>query len=850
MSIQVKLFVLATQFVIYFLSDPQYVFAQDIEGRHRFDGSYSGSKLDRVAFPIGGIGAGMFCLEGTGAISNMSVRNHPDVFNEPVLFAAICIKGNPESARVLEGPVPDWKKFGRAGGKGAPGTDWGLVRFKNATFLARFPFAEITLRDNKLPLAVSVLGWSPFIPTDADNSSLPVGALEYNFKNTGSDVQNYVFSYNARNFMAIAGNAGASNPPNRIKATQRGFILSQDGDANNPDKRGDFAIFTDDSSDSISTDLCWFRGAWYDPLTMAWRHIQNGVAQNVASVESSASGASLYISFTLKPGEEKKIHVLMAWYVPETRIRLGEPPTYTTDKAGSDESLLQPYYYRPWYSHKFNSIDSLIGYWHSQYSKLRQNTILFREAFYKSTLPAEILEAVSANLAILKSPTILRQYDGRFWAWEGSDDAVGSCPGSCTHVWNYAQALSHLFPSLERSMRETEFGEDQNEEGHQAFRAALPIRSLAHNFYAAADGQLGGIMKVYREWRISGDSAWLAQIYPKVELSLNYCVRTWDPRHRGALEEPHHNTYDIEFWGPEPMCTSMYLGALEAISIMGGYLHHNVTQYQDLYLKGKRFMEEKLFNGEFFFQKTQWTGLNAKDPIEASKSSYGGGYSPEAVELLQKEGPKYQYGNGCLSDGVIGAWIAQVCGLVPPLDTLKIKDHLLAVYKYNFKNDLSNHSNPQRPAYALGHEGGLLLCSWPKGGQPSLPFVYSNEIWTGIEYEVASHLMFIGKVKQGLEIVRAVRKRYDGQVRNPFDEYEWGHWYARALSSYALLEALTGVRYDAVEKTLYVHSRIGDFTTFLSTATGFGNVTLKNGMASIHTVFGQIPVARTIIVRY
>jgi hypothetical protein len=167
------------------------------------------------------------------------------------------------------------------------------------------------------------------------------------------------------------------------------------------------------------------------------------------------------------------------------------------------------------------------------------------------------------------------------------------------------------------------------------------------------------------------------------------------------------------------------------------------------------------------------------------------------------------------------------------------------VHRYNFRADLSEHANPQRPTYACGNEGGLLLCTWPRGGKPSLPFVYSDEVWTGIEYQVASHLMIVGRIEQGLEIVRACRARYDGRVRNPFDEYECGHWYARAMSSYAMLQALTRASYDAVTRTLHLHPmRAGDFRSFLATATGYGTVGVRGGKPFLDVKSGAIDVQR------
>ncbi len=803
---------------------------------HRYNESYSGEYLNRIAFPIGGIGAGMFCIEGTGAISHMSVRNRPDIFNEPCMFAALSVKNIENGTRVIEGQVPGWKHFGEPGsGTGSSGASYGLPRFQKATFHARFPFCGIELNDDDIPLDVLIKGWSPFIPTDADNSSLPVGALEYSFSNKSNSKVEAVFSYNTRNFMQQSG--GKAN----VKPIAGGFILTEEGTKENPEKQGDFAIFTTEAETVV--DHCWFRGGWWDPLTITWNTSLKGETRNTPPVEDDAPGASLYVPFTLNPGETKVIKLMMAWYVPNTTLRYGQDSQEPDDDEYTDpNSLFQHPFYKPWYSGKFSGINEVADFWRTNYNDLLSKSELFSSSFYNSTLPPEVIEAIAVNLTILKSPTVLRQTDGRLWNWEGCGDNYGSCAGSCTHVWNYAQAIPHLFPTLERTLRETEFFPSQNKEGHQTFRSALPIRPVAATFHSAADGQLGGIMKIYRDWRISGDGEWLEKMYPKVVESMDYSIRTWDPRLTGTLKEPHHNTYDIEFWGPEGMCTSFYLGALKAISEMGRYLNRDVSKYEDLYKKGKEIIESELFDGEYFIQKITWEGLNSPDPVRASESSWSSDYSDEARLLLQKEGPKYQYGNGCLSDGILGAWIGEVCGLKNIVDSAKVTSHLTSVYKYNFRKNLSDHSNPQRPSFALGHEGGLLLCSWPKGGKLSLPFVYSDEVWTGIEYQVASHLMMMGETEKGLEIVRVTRDRYDGRIRNPFNEYECGHWYARAMSSYAMLQALTGVRYDAVYQVMYISSRGGDFTSFISTATGFGNVGIKEGKPFLDVVYGEITV--------
>lgn len=801
-------------------------------GSHRpYNGPYRGEYLSRVAFPLGGIGAGMLCLEGSGALSHVSLRNQPEVFNEPCTFAAIAVNGPHPVARVLQGPVPSWKLFGAPGsGNGQCGAPIGLPRFREAAFTSRFPFATIELTDPQVPLAVELTGWSPFEPGDADGSSLPVAALEYRFTNRSAVAIEAVFSFNSKNFVPRPAR------PQWVKSIAGGFLLTGSGGKDAPWE--DLAFSATVSDPGVRVNHAWFRGGWFDPLTMAWKDVADGACFDRPPTSSGGAspGATLFVPLNIAPGGSATVVVRLAWYAGRTNIHTGKLPP-------APAVHVEPPTHRPWYAGRFEGIEQVTAYWREQYDALRAKAVRFRDCFYDTTLPPEVVEAVAANLTILKSPTVLRQVDGRIWSWEGCNDNSGCCAGSCTHVWNYAQTLPHLFPSLERTLRETEFGPSQDDQGHQMFRSALPIQPLVHDFHAAADGQLGGILKVYREWRIGGDTPWLARLWPRVRKSLDFCIQLWDPDGKGLVEEPHHNTYDIEFWGPDGMCTSFYLAALRAAVLMGQALGDEVSRYATLYDKGIAATERDLYDGEYFIQQIRWKGLRAKSPTEIK--SMVGEYSPEATALLEKEGPRYQYGSGCLSDGVLGSWMALVCGVGQVLDRGKVESHLRAVHKYNLKHDLTEHANPQRPTYACGGEGGLLLCTWPKGGSLSLPFVYSNEVWTGIEYQVASHLMLLGHVEAGLEIVRACRDRYDGRVRNPFNEYECGHWYARAMSSYALLQGLSGARYDAVDKTLHLRPSVaGDFRAFLSTATGYGTIGVRGGKPFCDVVMGKIDVEK------
>ena len=811
--------------------------------------TYQGKHLDMVAFPLGGIGAGMIALEGNGSFGSTSIRNAPDIDFTPDMFSAIHIKGEQPQAKVLEGPIPDYKVFAKDkdAARGLRKRPYGLPRFSNASFSSRFPFGSVSLKHDAMPLDVEITGWSPFIPNEADDCSMPFVGIEYTFKNTSKKAIDAIYYFCAPNFMKI-------NDHSKVYAIDKGFVLSQSVTPNNPHHEGAFSATVD--ADNVFVNTAWFRGVHYDTRTMLWNAIEQGVVHHqdgyLDHTHGESPGGSLAVEFRVEAGQTIRIPLRFTWYVPKSSVQYEDDIDPTCNRGRcTHQTPFERDTYVPFYTTRIKSIEAATKMWRQNYDRLRNRTETFTNTWYDTSLPEPLIEAVSANLSILKSPTLLRQTDGRMWGFEGCCDTIGCCAGSCTHVYNYAQSLPHLFTKLEQTFRYTEFNEMQDSKtGHQNFRAYLPIRDAKHEKHAAVDGQLGGIIKTYREWRISGDTEWMRELFPKIKQSLDYCIDTWDPEHEGIIKEPHHNTYDIEFWGPESMALTFYLAALKAFCAMAEAIDESCELYTELYKRGRDYLENKLFNGSYYIQHVMTDNL--KQSMESyttlAHNASAGDESPETKALIEKEGPKYQYKNGCLSDAVLGAWLGELSGLSDIVDHKQLTQTLESIYAYNFKHDLSLHANPQRAGYTINDEAGLLLCTWPLGGKPSLPFIYSDEVWTGIEYQVASHLLMHGMPSKALTIVNATRSRYGGTRRNPFNEYECGHFYTRAMASYALLQGYTGVRYDAVDQTLYASTRNSEnYRVFLSTASGYGTVTVNNNHVTVDVVEGKIPVKRTVI---
>ncbi|MBS4197608.1 GH116 family glycosyl-hydrolase [Lederbergia citri] len=769
---------------------------------------YSG-KDQVAAFPLGGIGTGNVSIGSRGELRDWEIFNRPGKRTiMPNTFFSIWVKQDGEEpiAKVLESRInpPHDLSHGYH-----PITGAGLPRMEKSTLLGEYPIARIDFTDSTLPLNVNMRTFTPFIPLNEKDSGIPGAVFNYSVRNSSDKPVNVTIAASMINPVGGVdydqfGNLSLKNAGQNVNDIRKnkefsGIYFHSKKFSENDLKYGNMSLVT--TNKNITYKRSWLRGAWFDFLQEFWDDFVedgqlNDLGYDTPSGDGQSDTASLGASEVILPGEEKEFQFILTWYFPNRLNGWGDQ--HRVKEEGRE--VTQNYY-----TNYFDSSWSVAEYLIDNKERLVRETLLFHDALFNSTLPDYVIDAVASNITNLRSTTCFWLKDGRFLGYEGCFDDWGCCDGTCTHVWNYAQTVAFLFPKLEQNMRQTEFLEEVNEDGKMNFRAVKMFDSewIWHGGTApaAADGQMGTIMRAYREWKFSGDDAFLKELWPSLKKTLNYALIQWDHDNDLVFDGEQHNTYDIEFYGPNPLTGIYFLGALRAGQEIASYLGEKDTEekYQTVFEKSSKRLDELLWNGEFYIQRLE------------DVNQY-----------------KYQHGEGCLSDQMLGQQLAHLFGLGYLLPKEKVKSAVHSIYKYNFKENFEDHSNCQR-TYVLNDEQGLLLCSWPNGGRPKLPFVYSDEVWTGIEYQVAVHLIYEGLIEEGLTIVKAVRDRHDGYRRNPWNEVECGNHYARSMASWGLLIALSGFEFDIPRGEISFNPRINEenFVSFWSTGRAWGTYEQK-----------------------
>jgi len=466
------------------------------------------------------------------------------------------------------------------------------------------------------------------------------------------------------------------------------------------------------------------------------------------------------------------------------------------------------------YATRFTDAYAVARYVLDHRPRLAGETRRWRDAYYDSTLPFWLLDRLHSTVSNLATGTAEWWANGRFWAWEG----VFCCEGTCTHVWNYAHAPARLFPALERSVRQMQdLDEALHGDGLVGFRGA-------RNGHYAADGQAGTVLKSWREHLMSADDAFLRRNWPRIRMVIEYLLAQ-DGDDNGLMEGSQHNTFDINFEGPNTFVGSLYLAALRAGREMALEAGDEpfARRLGEVFQRGRRLSVEELWNDEYFIQK---------------------------VDLARH--PRHQYADGCLSDQLIGAGWARQAGLGEIYPLQQTRTALQSIWKYNWAPDVGPHNKAHPPWrwFLAPGDAGLFICTWPRGTHLTDGVLYQNEVWTGTEYQVAGHMIWENMVTEGLAICRAIHDRYHPARHNPYNEVECGDHYARALASWGVLLALSGMEYHGPAGRLGFAPRITpeNFKTAFTAAEGWGSFSQTRSAdgqdARIELHWGRLRLAR------
>lgn len=789
--------------------------------------TYKNEYTKNISFPLGGIGSGCIGIAGNGQLIDWEIFNRPNKFSEngKSHFAVRCFEnGKVKDARIVVSDIQN--EIIRTGSGCSMSSLNGFPHFRSNTFKGEFPIAKLSFNDSSFPGKLSLTAFNPLIPLDSKNSSIPAAFFEMEFKNTSETVLEYEAAFSVQSPFGNTINI----------ATDNGVTIFDHSNKDN-----NLTIMTD--CDKVYITDYWYRGWWNsfyrDNIRTFWNEFSSG--KDLCCRNYSTPGRNDVCSVsgrvTVEPGKTKTIRFVLSWSIPEC-YNFWSP---FKDENGNDVT------WKNYYATVFDSSKESAVYSIKNWKHLYKETRSFTNALYSSTIDESIKQAIGSGLSVLKSPTVMRLEDGSLYGFEGSNNNTGSCEGLCQHVYNYAYICCYLFPDLERGIRDNEFRYGVLPNGETVFRLPLPFyrkefvnmfTNDGTKFRPCVDGQMGDVIKAYREWKLSGDDEWLKSHWCTIKKVLEYAWspendQLWDENCSGVLKGRQHHTLDTELFGPNAWMQGFYLAALKAAAEIAHYLEDYAAyeKYSDLFEKGCKYTKDNLFNGRYFIQK-----IDLKDKGIVDKYNCSDIFWSEELEEIS-----YQLEDGCIIDQLIGQWHASLCGIGEIFDRDQAKTAAINIFKNNYKESMRDFVNPWR-LFAYNDDGGTVICSYPEGvKKPKNPIPYSEEVMSGFEYSFAGVLFMYGLYDEAIKVMRTARERYNGKNRNPWNDAECGHNYVRSMAAYALIPILSGFVADLPRKRIEFNPISKDtFKSVWSVATGWGIFELKKNVVVISLKKGSL----------
>jgi hypothetical protein len=812
-----------------------------------------------IAMPLGGIGTGSVAVSSDGSLRQWQLRGHGAhrAHVPGFLLALRAIEADhPVSStiRLLQTPPASDPRPGSLTSDAEVPEELHdrsrrLPLFASGSFRTAYPVAELDLADPDVGLAVRWQAFTPFVPLDVEASSWPVVLWELELTNPDERPVHGWLGIAAQNQIGWDGvspirgveNAGYGGNVNRAELADGVTTLTFENPSLAPDdpRAGQVAIGTDASGAQLLSqyihdeEFLTFLEGRYVLDHLAGAEVPERAAGPSWPGVIGASGPSgpgrtwnggIAVPFRLDPRERVTVRFALTWRFPN---RYADFPQFGRDFGPS----------RLWLGNHYATVHrdaaDIARRAFAAWDRLAAGTARWLSTMLDNDLPAAWREHIAAIPSALRTPVVFRDEDGHVYGFEGLQGAStgnwsdngGSCPLNCTHVWNYEQAMAQLFPTLERDMRDTEFDVMQAPDGSLPHRVIVPrwIRQpwdepIGGPVEAALDGMLGLPLKTLREVRRGWPLDQLRRRWPAVTRLMDHVLTTWGDA-AGLPHGPQPSTFDVPVHGANPYIAGLWLCALRATEELARLVDDEGWRHRcrDLFVRGSEAGDRIMFDGSFFRQV-----LGPDDPVANS------------------------WGGGILSDQLVGQWWAHQLELGPLWPEDHVRSALEAIIRHNLRDEMGHHARGQR-AFAADDEPGLINCTWPAGGRPAHPIAYCDEVWTGVEYQVAAHCLMEGMDAHATAVLDRLFARYDGRRRNPYNHIECGDHYVRALAGFSLLDATTGLRWNAASGTLTLPDGARHGRLPFVASEGWGVVAHDEDRLRLRVDGGALRVARVVV---
>ncbi len=778
----------------------------------------SRNELQYIGMPVGGINCGGVYLGGDGRLWLWDIFNETKEGIQPNLVMWNDMKVRPRDGACYVEPArpmhPLQQGFlirieydGKTVCKTLEESSWDDISFE-----ATYPIGTVRYIDKKLPLELTLQAYSPFIPLNEDESGLPATILSFQVKNNGSAPAKVTLLGYLENKTSIrSADPTVCRRENAITRNETGVTVSESLLILNEKRKSalteqpDYGTLSISALNKNATAYTYvspdaIRNFGCTPsLNSSSSHNPDGLSSASDMIQADQTSplskpvlepliGGVQSTVDVSAGQSGNADFVIAWHFTNLKVDNKVPDTGR------------------YYQNKFASAGEVSAYIARNFERLSSTTLLWADTWQNSTLPHWFLERTLLNINTLATANCHRFSSGRFWAWEG----VGACAGTCTHVWQYAQAMGRLFPALERDCRErTDLNIAMQPDGGIIFRAEMETRP-------AIDGQAGTVLRCYREHQMSADDAFLRRNWPNIKRAVQFIINQ-DRNGDGMEDTPMENTLDA-VWDGEiawivGLCISGVRAGQEMAEEVGDTDFARICA--DYVKKGSKNMDKYLFNGEYYIHR----------PDKEKGRTNLGSYNTSHIDQVMGQSWAHQVGLGRIQD------------------RNKTISALNALWKYNYTPDVGPYiavHKGGRP-YALPGEGGMIMNTNPKnepkpyGDNVTWQMGYFHECMSGFEYQVAAHMIAEGMTDKGLTLVRSIHDRYHASKRNPFNEIECSDHYARAMASYGAFITACGFEYHGPKGYMRFAPKWSqaDFKAPFTAAEGWGTYTQKQDKGSM-----------------